>query len=208
MLELSILLIGTVVTVGMGAPLVARIARAPLLSRHAPAAPRPDRTDLQHVTTLTPIDFGPDTMTWPSETARTAAPRPTLEWPSLAWTDDPFGTRDTTLKAEAASREVDRRANAARAAISRGESPRALAQPKRAKPAPKAKAKLAASTSPDVPAVATFFEDVPAQPQLPSPAQLQQLLETKGLAGTVRHLMQQTGWDLDTVAKFIAENRR
>lgn len=49
---------------------------------------------------------------------------------------------------------------------------------------------------------------IPGADQLPSPPELERMVQELGLAGTVKAVMQRTGWDFHTAAKYLTKTRR
>lgn len=217
MLELALFLIAATITLMMGLPVVTRLARAPLIGRSAPISVREEKS-VFHTTRLEPVDFGPVTTKWPSQMPQRHKERPELTWPSLSWDEDLFGSRESIERSERARISADTQAARVRQSAIDGAPTHVTTQSKRAaKQKRAAQKRRSASTTaparkpaprrPSPPPAAARELPVPASSNIPDAATVEALLAEQGLARTVRILMDQTGWDLDTVASFIAERR-
>lgn len=194
-LALMLLTVGLVLLAGM--PLVTRVADAHLRTRAISDERVPTEPMSQAYTTkFAPLDLGPDTMTWPSESDRGTPYTDALAWPSTHWGDDAFGKNESNKKAEASIRATEARreqAKARRAANVRSDAPAAQIAPEPA--------------APDVPA-STKVKTKPAGAQgLPSHEEVKALIRAKGLAGAVRHLTKTTSLSLEQVTELILHVR-
>lgn len=215
--ELFLVAIAFVGTVVLGAPIAARMARIQVFGRGLPADAQIERPPAR-TAYFEPVDFGPDSMRWPSEVDRPDEAIPQPEWPSARWDDTHFGrgksaaAREAFAAAEAGdSRRRHREASEEQPAsapqqqappqprvASSPQQDTAPPQPERQR-APAPQARQAASPAPQQPGQASQ-EDVARA--------IEQLVAQHGLAGAVQQLMQQQGWDFRTAAKFLADNRR
>lgn len=181
-----------------GLPLVTRVADAHLRTRAISDERAPvERMSQAYTTKFAPLDLGPDTMTWPSESDRGTPYADALSWPSTHWGDDAFGKNESNKKAEASIRATEARreqATARRAAEGANDAGATKAVARPAQPAPvtaKAKAKAPGEPTPGV----------------PSHDEVKALIRSKGLAGTVRHLTQTTPLSLEQVTELILRVR-
>ena len=160
--DLCALLMTATMTVIIGGPLAARLARITIFPNPIQVDPQGQR-QIQRTTVFQPLDFGPDLMIWPSEHQRPDAGRPQPQWPSAKWDDPHFG--------KGASATARQQFDAADNARQEGRPPtkRSEAAPPLVQPA--AKPKQAAQAAP--PATAPKEKAKP-KPKPPPPAAKQQ----------------------------------
>ncbi len=129
------LFVGFVVAGVAGLPLVSRAVAWQLHRVYPPAHIPADKSRFMGATTLTPADFGPVQLQWPSERPARRAARPPLAWPSSRWDDDAFGRSPASRMADEAATRADEAAEAAargRRPITTSESASRAARPSQA----------------------------------------------------------------------------
>lgn len=215
-------------TLILGAPLALSVARRERWVHTAPRDPSTRKMRSDVVRAYTPLDLGIDPIRWPSE--RLWELKSTLaipDWPSRSWNDEHFGRNSKNFATYDASeagfhamaarrhREVtasSARATAARTPASQKPRPQAEEKPQssanrrgardpktRAQPVPTPRAVVAPVPVPEPP---------PATGAPPDAAELEHLIGTVGLAGTVQAIMQRTGWEFREAAQYLARIRR
>ncbi len=131
---LVVTLVTALITFVVGAPLAARLARFPQIQRkRAPLDPITNQR-MTVVRNFEPLDFGPSTLYWPSESDRVLPSFPVPPWPSANWDDPDFGRApsESAPSAAAISEERDRRRRErAREARRQEEADRVRAQKER-----------------------------------------------------------------------------
>lgn len=232
-LEAMALIAAAVGTVVIGAPIASRLAQPSSFGRTAPRE-KHARQRTEVTSAFRPLDLGPDPIKWPSE--RPWSLDSTLkvpEWPSKSWNDENFGRhwRDGTVR-DVADRGFH--AMAARRTAENKPTPQPKPEPRKSSKSATKAAKSTESASPrkrqqtanaarkaaeqaqDITAEASFFvEEGATQSQaaetrsgVPSAAELEHLIATIGLAGTVQAIMQRTGWDFREAAQYLAKSRQ
>jgi hypothetical protein len=227
-LEALFFVAGAAATVLVGTPIAASLAGpGELRSLHK----RDKEQRKQQVRTeggqraFAPLDLGPDKVQWPSQ--RPWALTTTMkvpQWPSSSWTDEHFGKAARAANAAAtaaapatprpdpkaatpvsqAPRQATpprRRQTADAAQAAQKQQQTALEQMRRANP----KGTQALSKTPPPPAPTT---SPPARDAPPSEVEVEHLIATQGLAGTVQIIMQRTGWEFREAAQYLAQLRR
>lgn len=191
------------------------------------ASSRRQRTDV--VRAYAPLDLGPDPIRWPSE--RLWDLKSTLavpDWPSKSWNDEHFGRQHKDTVAHDAS-EQGFHAMAARRhreESSAGAPPKPRSQPsanpaRRERTATKGRPRQAAEPAPvpapaptpaPQPAARKAAPVVPVTPpsrtRPPDEAEIEHLIASVGLAGTVQAIMQRTGWEFREAAQYLARIRK
>lgn len=164
-----------VMTVIIGGPVAARLARITIFAAPSHVDPQGAR-QAQHITVFQPVDFGPDLMIWPSEHPRPDAGRPQPPWPSAKWDDPHFGKG-----ASATARQQFDAADSARQE-GRTATKRSEAAPPLVKPAPKQAApKQAAPQAKPVQQRAAPQKQAQRQPAQPKPkASVEQRVQQSG----------------------------
>lgn len=226
-ITLAATLAALVLTAVVGVPLAVRLARPKIWGRsqilampRAGAAP-PTKPS------FTPLDLGPDPMRWPSQDPWKKNMTAELPWPSQTWDDPHFGRHwDKTVIGDAADaayerRQADRRARAEEQrqaeANARIEQPASSSTAQRARQEMRQIRERAARMKAEVQGQAEqkARQVRKAAPQIadavsnvPPPAELERLVASVGLAGTVQEIMKRTGWDFKTAAQYLAKARR
>lgn len=248
-LVLSVL--GAVVTVAIGAPLAAKLARVHIWSKTAPRD-QEERRQVAVSRNFEPLDFGPDTMLWPSESERMIPSFPVPPWPSENWTDPDFGRGKAAAQAatqrarderESEIRRQQQRAERRAADEAAAEQQRLAKQQRQAeqqrrhaaqqqrqqrsaqesrqqhtqqaqqkrqaqqarpkkKPTPQQRVKKAAKAARQAASAA------PSAGNMPGRQEIEAMIESLGLAGTVQHLMRENNWDFKTAAAWLAKARK
>lgn len=208
---------GATLTAVFGAPIAARLAQPKRLHRPAVAGHKhTNQAPTPVVRPFTPLDLGPDLMTWPSQTPWALSGRLEPDWPSKQWDDEHFG----------AHWRRQGHAGKVAAAAAAAESPAPPAQASKRQPAQNRRQKAAAAPAAPAPAAAPW----PPAPQAakgkpaaaatpaavakatpkgpPSDAEIEHLIATEGLAGTVQVIMARTGWEFRDAAQYLAQLRK
>lgn len=226
MLVAALALLGFVLMLVVGLPLVAKLADHQLYN--APKAPM-DHTPrrVYAARSITPPDFGPVRMKWPSETPRPdhdRLTRPELYWPSSRWDDPSFGKSAANRKAEAASAAAEAGAASAQRrwiAAAQAAMPASHDAPPAPPTTPQRPAQRSSSggerTKPPSRPVGppprrqhSQREPAPAQepqthPELPSAPQIRQLIQQHGSVAASRILAEQTGLDTERVVDLVLD---
>jgi hypothetical protein len=154
-----------------------------------------------------PLDLGEDPMKWPSEVIRPDTAQKIMPWPSETWDDPHFGrhAQRAQVATDAASAfeeaRVEEKATRQRERDERDE--RASTAPGPARPVKKPR-----RPKPQVPTANPFAGAAAATREVFTPAQLERLVASQGLAGAVQTIMAQTGWDFRKAAQYLANHRR
>ncbi|MEN0064502.1 MAG: hypothetical protein AAGA48_20305 [Myxococcota bacterium] len=199
---------GFVGTIVIGAPFTRALAE-PAAWRSRDRKDRGPSRDRPSVTVgFTPLDLGEDPMSWPSERPWPPGLK-SPPWPSQTWDDEHFGSfwrGENAPPADTAEPAPPRRASPPRVRRTREATPprklrRATTRPEDSPPEPVAH--RAPSPSPRT-------SEPPALPAVTPPprVELEQLIATIGLAGTVQSIMQRTGWDFRKAAHYLARIRQ
>lgn len=216
---------GLLITAALGIP-VALAATQPHIWRRTAARDRSvGRSVAPHTVQFTPLDLGPDPVQWPSERTWTnQSTIPVPEWPSMAWDDAHFGqhwkkfgaeVKDRGFHAMAARRTSEvPTAQPARAASPKQPSPRetrvqqaaAARQPARTPSHPAPKRNTPQQRKPSAPSAKAQSRVQSKAP--PDEAEVEHLIATEGLAGTVQTIMSRTGWEFREAAQYLARVRR
>ena len=159
------------------------------LKRPRPSTQPPARAATPSAPAFTPLELSPVALNWPSERPAEAPRLAPLRWPSETWTDNFFS-----------------RAGSPSVPTSSESGPSSL------KPSePKPKKKRRSEPRPvevTAPAVAIPVEEpVPIATEAVGPIPPEQVLawaREHGLAVAVEHIRQQTGWDFQRAAKYLA----
>lgn len=258
----------SVVTMAVGGPLAAKLSRVHIWKRTAPRDTE-QRRELIVTRNFEPLDFGPVTMLWPSESARFIPSFPVPPWPSENWTDPDFGRGKAAAQAATQrareEREQEQRRNEERAArrqaqeeaasaqrrvrekreearqqpqpvrqnarqqqaareqqqrevlarqqqVAREQALRQQQEARKARPSPQERVQQATSR-PDVQQAQQRLAQAQkrmnsAAAGMPSKAEVESMIQSLGLAGTVQHLMRENGWDFKTAAAWLAKARK
>lgn len=215
----SLLIIGgAAATALVGIPIAVRLARPPGFGRYAPLDAAANRTPHHTTAGFVPLDLGPDPMRWPSENQREETGVPERLWPSQTWDDEHFGAfwrrggappPSSPAERDYQERQAERRlASQQRLQAERrpqpsprpspSPSPRATPQPP---PAEEPRRVRQATPRPEV------RENQPP-PAAPSAREIERMVASLGLAGTVQEIMQRTGWDFRQSAHYLARVRQ
>lgn len=238
MIEMTLFFMGAVITSLAGIPLALRLARTHTWRGYAHRDARPDFHEVLSRVAFAPLDLGPDLMKWPSEIPRPSAGPTDPPWPSQTWDDPHFGARWKSAegRARAAADLVNhgaspalavaptparprRRSTPAPSPTAARPQPRPAAQPKppspqRAKPqrprTPQPEHRERVVTPPPQRRAPAQRKAAPAPAPQGAPAreELEHLVDTLGLAGTVKQIMQRTGWDFRKAAQYLAQARQ
>ncbi len=225
-----LLVAGLVGTFVLGAPVAVALARPHKWLKTTQSNAR-ERERLDIETGFTPLDFGPDIMRWPSERAWPESDSVSLDWPSKKWDDEHFGAhwregheevedlgfhamigRDPSMGKTSKVSSAPRRqapAPAERRTAPRrpvGASPRPDGSPQSEDPTPVRPQRGPGSAPRDQVVIAPSRGA--AEPEAPTKAQLEALVAEVGLAGTVKGIMDQTGWDFRRAAHYLARMRQ
>ena len=158
-----------------------------------------------------PLDLEPYKVPWPSEVAREPSSLPAMSWPSEHWNDPHFGRNRTTQVPTVAS--TTPRPTPANPVADKAES---AAEPRQApKPTPRPRTPRAARPRqqapfqrPGVQAPRPNAQPKPRPQQqsgLPESEALRQMVQQRGLAEAVQHIRDQTGWDFQDAARYVAK---
>jgi len=269
LLEIATIGLGAVVTAIVGTPVAVRLARAELPGFGSPTdthVPIRDR-DVGVTAGFTPLDLGPDPMTWPSSSEWPSPKLRDAEWPSKSWNDEHFGRhwrdgthtevpdggfhamlqrapgaaeaspppkaqptrsappkrpvqpRPTPKQAEASPAEAAFFAGASAAETqrqkaiqqsqqrAREQAKRRQAEAMRQQALRQAKAQKRAPAPAPKPQAASRDRARPQPTSAPDRAELEALVASQGLAGTVQVIMKRTGWDFRKAAQYLARVR-
>lgn len=182
LLAMSGTLVGLLPVLVAGLPLTQVLIDRQLHRSHGnTSAPRGDRAPASLRPGFTPLDFGPDPMLWPSQRADERPARPELSWPSSTWDDPHFG----------------------RHAAAPPKAPEGPARPRSEKPKEE-KRKGGGKSS------GGSKGERKAKPAdgLPSVEELESLIAENGITTVAAMLMQQNGWTVEQVARWIREQRQ
>ena len=196
---------GFVATVVIGAPLTRALAE-PGEWRARRRRPRTPNRDRSVVTTgFTPLEFGEDPMRWPSERPWPEGIEPP-PWPSETWNDEYFG-RVSRGDARSVGEEAGDE-GATTSAHPRRSPERTTRRQPRTSGAARPPARRAGRSSSEVPT--SPDRDSARLPAVipPHRDELEQLIATIGLAGTVQDIMKRTGWDFRQAAHYLAKIRQ
>ncbi len=91
-LQSALALGGFVITLTIGGPLAASLARVHEFRRTVNPDLDTVRSRPVHNAAFVPLDLGPDPMKWPSQVPSGEKAFRSQEWPSLSWDDDHFGS--------------------------------------------------------------------------------------------------------------------
>lgn len=216
--------LGALLTIAIGSPLATRLANAHVWRRSAPADQFRERVEVA-VRNFEPLDFGEDLMKWPSEQDRAVAPFPEPAWPSENWDDADFGRgagrrAEEIVEKNAARQEQDTARRERRADTKAGRPERRHVRPEpRPTSPPKAAQRPTSQARPPAkrPPVQRAPPSVKKQASPPATkggsapptkAELEGMIQSLGLAGTVQHLMRDNGWDFKTAAAWLARARK
>lgn len=198
------LVIGLGATIGFGLPLAVRLARPhawrnPAARDTGDGLMEPERVE----PAFKPIDMGPTPMRWPSEGGERFVGVTLQPWPSETWDDPHFG-RNRERPAPAAPSATG--PEPAPAPTTTTHAPVKATQPRRAPAADRAGGWVADAPAP-APKRRPPHAPKRAAGRPPTPAELQVLVESSGLAGAVKAIMAATGWDFRQAAQYLAKNR-
>ncbi len=195
---------GFVATIVIGAPMTRALAEPDEL-RARGRRPRSPHRERQVVTMgFTPLDLGEDPMRWPSERPWPPGVQQP-PWPSQTWDDEHFGSFWRGANPPPAEPEASPQAPTAEVP-----PPRKRTSPKRAPERLRARSKDTRERA-SAPAPSPRTPDRPAHlPAVKPPPleELEQLISSIGLAGTVQTIMQRTGWDFRKAAHYLARMRQ
>jgi hypothetical protein len=205
-LESIALIGGFLATSWLGLPLVAFLARPEQwLTNSEENSPERILPSVNRAA-FEPLNLGPDLMKWPSEVARPSTASPLPEWPSLSWNDTHFGSfhkHQSPAKVESraviaeARREVLRQHRETQQAPAKSEADDIKLDGAHHAPTPQQ-----AAPSPLNAAAEALLAEVP------SPAELEAMVGSIGLAGTVQEIMKRTNWDFRRAAHYLAKARQ
>lgn len=223
-------------TAAVGIPIALSAGQAHQWLRPAVRDRATRRQEHTQTTPFKPLDLGPDPMRWPSE--REWQLRSTLQepdWPSKTWEDEHFGrpwregtmveVKDRGFHAMAARRYDESAPAPPEGAKSEGKPrpPRAQKadeparsrspEPQKARSAPPKKRASNQRTAPArrgpaQPSAAQPSAEAPAGKRPPDELEIEHLIATVGLAGTVQAIMARTGWEFREAAQYLAKVRR
>lgn len=203
--EAALLTIGAMMVVAAGLPMIGRLVEP---ARWGPRYPVPERTrsgsraaDVKR--SFRPLDLGPDPVRWPSEIARPDLGPELPDWPSHHWDDPHFGERARKARRAEAHR-------AAEAAHRRQDPSRSTPEPSEPAEARPARGE-APSPPPGLPRSASdllVLFDRELRDEVPGLDEIEHLMAQHGLAGTVKVIMDRTGWDFRQAAQHLARVRR
>jgi hypothetical protein len=203
----SLALVGGLVVTGfLGLPIAAFLARPQewLPGREEVAPNRVPSPVMRSA--FEPLDLGPDLMRWPSEVGRESTAPPLPAWPSASWDDPQFGAFHR--REEAASGEEIAKARAVPQPSERQGLKRSVTE------RPKVEEAFF-EPEPPVQAPEQIERPLEKKPQggastgdLPSPAELEAMVGSIGLAGTVQEIMKRTNWDFRRAAHHLAKARQ
>jgi len=212
---------GFLVTSMIGAPLAALLARPQEWMDDGKEAP-PNRGGPVFVGGgFEPLDLGPDPMQWPSEIERPSTAAPLPEWPSKSWDDPHFGVHWRRGEVQEVAEARPKQKPTQRKSKTRKRKPRAqrpAPQPVSEESAPEqaffqqeARQVAAEQVSQAVEQATHAAHEAVSDAlgvELPSPAELENMVGTLGLAGTVQEIMSRTDWDFRKAAHYLAKARQ
>lgn len=218
LLSIALGALGALITVGVGVPLAVRLSRVHVWRRTAPADAFRERTVMAK-RNFEPLDFGPVLMQWPSENPRPRLAFPEAPWPSESWDDPAFGRppsqRADPSPVEAASQvqpqKPAKKKQKAKQHKVRKQTRQKQAAQQKAAPAPqqrRPRAPVDRSPPRQPPRAPRKQASAPKPAGRPDRAELERMIDSLGLAGTVQHLMQENGWDFKTAATWLARTRQ
>jgi len=209
---------GFVATLVIGGPLTRALAEPDEL-RARTRKPRSETRDRRVVTVgFTPLDLGADPMQWPSE--RPWPPgMPTAPWPSQTWDDEHFGSFWRGANPPPAEDAPQSSAPRPSAAVAPPTTPPVRPRQDPTPRSPERAARRRSSlrrpterpTNGQAPSPSPRTPDSQARLPATKPPpreELEQLIATVGLAGTVQQIMQRTGWDFRKAAHYLARVRQ
>jgi len=210
---------GFLVTSMIGSPLAALLARPQEWMDDGADDPLPSTQMTSGIGGFQPLDLGPDLMCWPSEIERPSTSAPLPDWPSKSWDDPHFGVnwvKDTAAESEkpvAKKRtqvQRERPAKQQRKRVTRERQlPQTTAEEAFFEPEPeKVAARQIAQAKEQVKQAAHQAVSNAVGAEMPSPAELEAMVGTLGLAGTVQEIMKRTDWDFRKAAHFLAKARQ
>lgn len=232
LLESALAISGLIVTVSIGAPLAASLARVHEFKRTVNPELESSRERRVHTSAFTPLDLGPDLIEWPSQRPSTERAFRDQEWPSRGWDDEHFGSHwrdgrmvevadlgfhamagrrydDSVGEDEAIQRNEEAARQRRQQAAERQQRQRARSKPRSAPKPHRSSPRAAGRAEPQ----ARRAERAEAASQAlarqpPSRAELEALIVDVGLAGTVQAIMERTGWDFRKAAHYLAQVRQ
>ncbi|HHO53007.1 MAG TPA: hypothetical protein ENK18_19550 [Deltaproteobacteria bacterium] len=236
LLESLLVISGLVVTVTLGAPLAASLARVHEFRRTVNPNLDSERERPVHNAAFVPLDLGPDLVPWPSQRPSSERTFRSQDWPSQAWDDTHFGSHwrdgrvievdDLGFHAMSGRRYDDsideseavqhnevvsrRRREQAIERHTQQQRSRPGAQPKQADKPRRAPPRAAARRN-DPPERQVERVEQPRAAlarQPPSRAEIEAMIVDVGLAGTVQAIMERTGWDFRKAAHYLAQIRQ
>lgn len=216
--ETALALGGALATAAVGLRLTSRLGDPQNWRRPAPRDTQPRRQEAIISGGFEPLNLGPDPMRWPSEMQHPDLGRPEPPWPSQTWDDPHFGAHwrtqggavpvpltpapDTPSSQPRTRKSPTQQPSRPQSAMD-AERARA-AQARAAQEAREAAARLKAEALKRAAQVAAQS----AGSNAPSAEEIEQLVSTVGLAGTVQEIMRQTGWSFQEAAHHLARTRQ